>query len=108
MHSIMAGYHSLVSFLVITSTLVASQQCDLQFDGRVPSAFTAATFNTGNGVFDPNNVFGQGIISLSESLGIEILMGIGLDLGSIVQIQDSLPSLVSSTRNFYVFPHTLT
>ncbi|KAI0908689.1 glycoside hydrolase family 131 protein [Ustulina deusta] len=76
MHSIMAGYHSLVSFLVITSTLVASQQCDLQFDGRVPSDFTAATFNTNNGVFDPDNVFGQ-----------------GLDLGSIVQIQDSLPSL---------------
>jgi hypothetical protein len=58
----MAGYHSLVSFLATLPMLVASQQCDLQFDGRVPSNFAAATFNTNNGVFDPNNVFGQGLI----------------------------------------------
>ncbi|KAJ3562105.1 hypothetical protein NPX13_g8690 [Xylaria arbuscula] len=56
----MASYYSLVSFLVVVPSLVVSQQCDLQFDGRVPSDFTAATFNTDNGIFDPNNVFGQG------------------------------------------------
>ncbi|KAI1276438.1 hypothetical protein F5Y07DRAFT_408366 [Xylaria sp. FL0933] len=72
----MAGQLSLVSFLAMTATLVVSQQCDLQFDGRVPLDFSANTFNTENGVFDPNNVFGQ-----------------GLDLGSIVQIQGSLSSL---------------
>ncbi|KAI0537547.1 hypothetical protein GGR58DRAFT_471466 [Xylaria digitata] len=72
----MAGYRSLVFFLAIPSALVASQQCDLQFDGRVPSDFSAATFNTDNGVFNPNNVFGK-----------------GLDLGSIVQLQGSLSSL---------------
>ncbi|KAI1427307.1 hypothetical protein F5Y12DRAFT_783419 [Xylaria sp. FL1777] len=72
----MAGYRSLVSFLVMTSTLVVSQKCDLQFDGRVPSDFSAASFNANNGVFDPNNVFGQ-----------------GLDLGSIIEIQNSLSSL---------------
>ncbi|KAI0522168.1 glycoside hydrolase family 131 protein [Xylaria bambusicola] len=76
MYSIMASYYSLLSFLVMAATLVVSQQCDLQFDGRVPSDFSAATLNTDNGVFDPNNVFGQ-----------------GLDLGSVVQIQDSLSSL---------------
>ncbi|KAI1349969.1 hypothetical protein F5Y01DRAFT_326814 [Xylaria sp. FL0043] len=67
----------------MAATLVVSQQCDLQFDGRVPLDFSANTFNTENGVFDPNNVFGQ-----------------GLDLGSIVQIQDSLSSLFSDDSIF--------
>ncbi|KAI0454008.1 glycoside hydrolase family 131 protein [Xylaria acuta] len=71
----MAGRHSLIYFLAIP-TLVVSQQCNLQFDGRVPSDFSAATFNSNNGVFDPNNVFGQ-----------------GLTLGSVVQLQNSLSSL---------------
>jgi hypothetical protein len=57
----MAGYHALIYFLAILPTLVVSQQCALQFDGRVPSKFAAATFDTDNGVFDPDNVVGQGI-----------------------------------------------
>lgn len=57
----MAGYH-FVSFLAILPTLVMSQQCDLQFDGRVPSNFVAATFDSNNGVFNPDNVFGKGMI----------------------------------------------
>ncbi|KAI0105656.1 glycoside hydrolase family 131 protein [Nemania sp. FL0031] len=72
----MAGYHKLVSLLAIFPALVVSQQCDLQFDGRVPSNFAAATFDTNNGVFNPDNVFGK-----------------GLNLGSIVQLQNSLSSL---------------
>ncbi|TGJ85671.1 hypothetical protein E0Z10_g3096 [Xylaria hypoxylon] len=72
----MARYRSLISFLVIPSTLVVSQQCDLQFDGRVPSDFSAATFNTNNGVYNPSNVFGK-----------------GLNFGSILEIQNSLSSL---------------
>ncbi|KAI1357627.1 glycoside hydrolase family 131 protein [Xylaria arbuscula] len=86
----MASYYSLVSFLVVVPSLVVSQQCDLQFDGRVPSDFTAATFNTDNGIFDPNNVFGQ-----------------GLDLGSVIQIQDSLSSLVGSAPDSNVLDYTL-
>ncbi|KAI0546969.1 glycoside hydrolase family 131 protein [Xylaria curta] len=69
----MASRLSLTSFLAIIPMLVASQQCDLQFDGRVPSNFAAATFNSDNGIFDPNNVFGQ-----------------GLNLGSVIQLQNSL------------------
>ncbi|KAI1755968.1 glycoside hydrolase family 131 protein [Xylaria castorea] len=72
----MAGRYSLTFFLATLPTLVVSQQCDLQFDGRVPPDFATATFNTDNGVFDPNNVFGQ-----------------GLNLGSVVQLQNSLSSL---------------
>ncbi|KAI8626969.1 glycoside hydrolase family 131 protein [Xylariaceae sp. FL1651] len=73
----MAGQNLLVSFLTILPVLVTSQQCDIQFDGRVPSNFVAASFNTNNGVFDPSNVFGQ-----------------GLNLGSVIQLQDSLASLL--------------
>ncbi|KAI0487240.1 glycoside hydrolase family 131 protein [Xylaria cf. heliscus] len=72
----MANCHSLVSFLAILPTLVVSQQCNLQFDGRVPSTFTSAAFNSNNGVFNPNNVFGQ-----------------GLNLASVIQLQNSLSSL---------------
>ncbi|KAI0195575.1 hypothetical protein EV127DRAFT_459033 [Xylaria flabelliformis] len=72
----MASRLSLTSFLAIIPTLVASQQCELQFDGRVPSNFAAATFNSDNGIFDPDNVFGQ-----------------GLKLGSVIQLQNSLSSL---------------
>ncbi|KAJ8125387.1 hypothetical protein O1611_g8252 [Lasiodiplodia mahajangana] len=81
----MAGYQRFVSFLAIFPTLVVSQQCDLQFDGRVPSNFAAATFDTNNGIFNPDNVFGQ-----------------GLNLGSIVQLQNSLSSLVSDARDYRV------
>ncbi|TRX94051.1 hypothetical protein FHL15_005129 [Xylaria flabelliformis] len=56
----MASRLLLTYFFAITPTLVVSQQCELQFDGRVPSNFAAATFNSENGIFDPNNVFGQG------------------------------------------------
>ncbi|KAI3327241.1 glycoside hydrolase family 131 protein [Xylariaceae sp. AK1471] len=83
----MASHHSLISFLATLPMMVLSQQCDLQFDGRVPSNFAAATFNTNNGVFDPNNVFGQ-----------------GLNLGSVVQLQNSLLSLVGRTDDSIFAP----
>lgn len=97
----MANYHPLVSFLVMVSTLVMSQQCDLQFDGRVPFDFTAADFNADNGVFDPQNVFGQGKENYSKLYGCRnLLVCIGLDPGSVVQIQDSLSSLVGNCAGF--------
>ena len=40
--------------------LAASQQCKLQFDGRIPSAMTLAQFDQANGIFNPSNVFGKG------------------------------------------------
>jgi hypothetical protein len=40
------------------ASLSAAQKCTLQFDGRVPSTFNAATFDQNNGVFSPDNVFG--------------------------------------------------
>ncbi|KAI0131859.1 hypothetical protein BJ170DRAFT_223082 [Xylariales sp. AK1849] len=57
----MARTLSVLVFSLVLSPLVASQQCNLQFDGRVPKNFTAATFDTANGVFNPDNVFGQGL-----------------------------------------------
>jgi hypothetical protein len=59
----MASYYRCLSILTILSTLAVAQECDLQFDGRVPSNFAAATFNSNNGIFDPNNVVGQGMPS---------------------------------------------
>ena len=58
----MTSYYRHVSFLTTLSALAVAQQCDLQFDGRVPSNFAAATFNSNNGIFDPNNVVGQGML----------------------------------------------
>ncbi len=40
-------------------SLAAAQQCTLQFDGRVPGAFSAASFDAQNNIFNPSNVFGQ-------------------------------------------------
>jgi len=49
---------SLASLLSLVS-LAAAQQCDLQFDGRVPGAFGVQSFNANNDIFSPDNVFGQ-------------------------------------------------
>ncbi|KAI1856852.1 hypothetical protein JX265_011177 [Neoarthrinium moseri] len=72
----MAGRLSLVFLCSALPLLVASQQCDLQFDGRVPSNFVAATFDKANNVFNPDNVFGQ-----------------NLTLSQVVQLQSNLSSL---------------
>ena len=40
-------------------SLAAAQQCDLQFDGRVPGAFGVQSFDAQNNIFSPANVFGQ-------------------------------------------------
>ncbi|KAI0204281.1 hypothetical protein F4808DRAFT_457384 [Astrocystis sublimbata] len=78
----MVRQNPFVSLVALLPTLAVSQQCDLQFDGRVPSDFDTATFNNDNGVFDPNNVFGQ-----------------GLSLGSLVQLPKSLTSLFDQNTN---------
>ncbi|KAH8658177.1 hypothetical protein BX600DRAFT_524509 [Xylariales sp. PMI_506] len=57
----MTGLHFLVYLFSLLPMLVASQQCDVQFDGRVPSTFLASTFDTTNNVFDPKNVFGRNL-----------------------------------------------
>ncbi len=63
----MASFTRPLSFVSLLSALsvVAAQQCTLQFDGRVPGGFSAATFDAQNNVFNPANVFGQ---SMSVSL----------------------------------------
>lgn len=57
----MADRLSLLS--VISSLLCVSQaqKCPVTFEGRVPSNFTAATFDTTTSLFNPANVFGQGL-----------------------------------------------
>jgi hypothetical protein len=41
--------------------LVSAQKCPLQFDGRIPSTFTPASFDAANAFFSQSNVFGQGL-----------------------------------------------
>lgn len=52
----------------------AAQQCDLQFDGRIPSDFVAADFDQDNGIFNPDNVFGQ---NLTLSQVVDLGSGVG-------------------------------
>jgi hypothetical protein len=47
------------SSVLLAASLVAGQQCDLQFDGRVPGALALAQFDANNNIFSPDNVFGQ-------------------------------------------------
>lgn len=55
----MARRYVAPSLLALLPALTAAQQCPIQFDGRVPTNFTAATFDTANGIYNPDNVFGQ-------------------------------------------------
>ncbi len=57
-----------LAFALSALSLVAAQQCNLQFDGRVPGTFKAATFDTNNNVFNPSNVFGQSTLALRRSV----------------------------------------
>jgi hypothetical protein len=48
-----------LSLLLATIPVVASQQCPIQFDGRVLANTTRATFDTSASLFNPSFVFGQ-------------------------------------------------
>jgi len=94
---------SVLSFFL---SLAAAQQCKLQFDGRVPGGFSAATFDTNNNVFSPDNVFGQGSWALFFGLPILLPAGktegemltrtnhTGLKLSKVVQLPAATASLV--------------
>jgi hypothetical protein len=65
---------SILSLLpvVLGITTVAAQQCAIQFDGRIPADFTAAEFDSANGIFNPDFVKGadlafSSLIELSDS-----------------------------------------
>ncbi|KAH8912966.1 hypothetical protein BR93DRAFT_942705 [Coniochaeta sp. PMI_546] len=45
----------------MSSSLRSPQKCTLQFDGRIPGTFTAASFDAANAFFSQSNVFGQGL-----------------------------------------------
>ncbi|TPX07974.1 uncharacterized protein E0L32_010305 [Thyridium curvatum] len=64
MHFLSSNPQTLTSLVLSVIAAVKAQQCSLQFDGRVPGAFSAATFDTQNNIFSPKNVFGQGSSSL--------------------------------------------
>ena len=49
---------SVLSLLTLASA-VAAQQCPIQFDGRIGTNATAASFDTSASPFSPTNVFGQ-------------------------------------------------
>lgn len=56
---------SLVASLL--ASLVAGQECALQFDGRIPADLVAADFNAPNDVFSETFVIGQGL-TFSQAL----------------------------------------
>jgi hypothetical protein len=68
---------SILSLLpvVLGITTVAAQQCTIQFDGRIPADFTAAEFDSANGIFNPDFVKGAGrssdnIVGLQDAADI--------------------------------------
>ncbi|ORY70519.1 uncharacterized protein BCR38DRAFT_334322 [Pseudomassariella vexata] len=62
----MASHRSFIPSFLSLVTLVVAQQCTLQFDGRVPSDFVAATFDTAaNTMFNPDFTFGANL-SISD------------------------------------------
>lgn len=56
----------------------AKAQCALQFDGRIPKAFTAADFDGTSSPFNAQNVFGK-----------------GLKFSELIQLPEGVSSLVS-------------
>lgn len=70
----MYTHSSLLVTLASLATLGASQKCMLQFDGRVPKNFSAAKFDTANGIFNPSNVMGKGL-KFSEILKTPAVQG---------------------------------
>jgi hypothetical protein len=62
--------------------LVSAQKCPLQFDGRIPSTFTPASFDTANAFFSPSNVFGQGL-SFSDLIKLPTIAPSLFDVASI-------------------------
>lgn len=45
--------------LLALPVLAAAQKCALQFDGRIPSNFSLAAFDSNNNIYNPSNVFGK-------------------------------------------------
>ncbi|KAL1910034.1 hypothetical protein Sste5344_004223 [Sporothrix stenoceras] len=62
--------------------LVSAQKCTIQFDGRVPSTFTAASFDTNNNIFSPSNVFGQGL-KFSQLIQLPAVTGSLFDVNTV-------------------------
>jgi len=54
------AFKSSLSLLAL-ATVVVSQQCPIQFDGRVPAGTTPAAFDLPTSLFNPTNVFGQNL-----------------------------------------------
>ncbi|CAK7233561.1 hypothetical protein SEUCBS140593_008643 [Sporothrix eucalyptigena] len=86
--------------LLALPLLASAQKCTIQFDGRVPSTFTAASFDTNNNVFNPSNVFGQGL-KFSEIVQLPAVSGSLFDVNTVpaevtirsAQPLSSLPSV---------------
>ncbi len=75
----MASLYSL-SLLSLLS-LASAQSCKIQFDGRIPANFGAASFAATNNFFSSANV-----------------LGVGLSFGQLIQLPAVTPSLVRELR----------
>jgi hypothetical protein len=71
---------SRLSFLLSLVSLVAAQNCTLQFDGRVPADLAALDFDAPNDIFSESFVIGQGL-TFSQALR---LLPVGA--GSLVRL----------------------
>ncbi|CAK7216689.1 hypothetical protein SBRCBS47491_002913 [Sporothrix bragantina] len=72
---------SSLAFLALP-LLASAQKCTIQFDGRVPSTFTAASFDTNNNIFSPSNVFGQGL-KFSQIIQLPAVSGSLFDVNTV-------------------------
>ncbi|KIH92659.1 hypothetical protein SPBR_02939 [Sporothrix brasiliensis 5110] len=70
-----------IAFLALP-LLASAQKCTIQFDGRVPSTFTAASFDTNNNLFNPSNVFGQGL-KFSQLIQLPAVTGSLFDVNTV-------------------------
>ncbi|OAA67092.1 hypothetical protein SPI_01668 [Niveomyces insectorum RCEF 264] len=68
--------------LLALPLLASAQKCAIQFDGRIPSSFSAATFDTNNNVFSPSNVFGQNL-KLSQLVELPAQTGSLFDVDTV-------------------------
>lgn len=74
---------SVLSFVAAAT----AQQCNLQFDGRVPTDFVAADFDKNNDIFNPSFIFGQNL-TLSQVALLDPSAGASLFGGNNTQPVD--------------------
>lgn len=71
-----------VSWILTLLSLASAQKCTLQFDGRIPGTFNAASFDAANNFFSQSNVFGQGL-KFSQLIQLPAAKGSLFDVATV-------------------------